>query len=140
MTGIIVLRHHSERTTFDFFTLENIYRQHLYTTTFVCLIHGRLHSAVLSNILNLTLGTKTWTLIPPEYAGFLVNPVIGSLPKSIESTDSQYPYLHKARAAAITVQQFPGETIFVPSGWYHEVVNIGFVIRCTRLMLVQLSH
>jgi hypothetical protein len=71
------------------------------------------------------LGTKTWTFIPPEVAPKLYNPLTGTLPKTIDSTDSQFPFLQEARSSAITVIQYPGETIFVPSGWHHQVVNHG---------------
>jgi oxalate decarboxylase/phosphoglucose isomerase-like protein (cupin superfamily) len=43
----------------------------------------------------------------------------------MDSSDSQFPFLQEARTSAIKVTQYPGETIFVPSGWYHQVINHG---------------
>lgn len=35
-----------------------------------------------------------------------------------------WPGWEKARTQVITVLQEEGETIFVPSNWYHEVTNL----------------
>jgi hypothetical protein len=70
-------------------------------------------------------GEKVWTLIPPAHAHLLYNEQ-GMLPKSIDTSDPQFKNIHEARKHAITVHQYPGETIFVPSGWHHQVLNKGY--------------
>jgi len=85
------------------------------------------HDVCMSHSWSTSLcGIKSWTLIPPEHAHLLYNPITNLLPKSIDSTDStSFPGLEEARKHIINVTQFPGETIFVPSGWYHQVTNHG---------------
>lgn len=74
----------------------------------------------------LIIGTKVWTLISPEYAENLYD-LNGLLPKAIDSTEARFKNIEKAREVAITVAQYPGETIFVPSGWHHQVINCGYL-------------
>jgi hypothetical protein len=76
---------------------------------------------------NTNSGIKSWTLIPPEHANDLYHPVTNLLPKSIDSTDPEFRFLSNARMHAITVTQYPGEAIFVPSGWHHQVINHGYL-------------
>jgi len=77
---------------------------------------------------NLT-GSKEWTLIPPTASAHLFTFDHKELVSDIFSEDAmtraRWPNLQKARDAAIIVIQNPGETIFVPSTWYHQVRNIG---------------
>lgn len=76
---------------------------------------------------NLT-GHKIWTLIPPSVSQFLFTfdreEVISDIYASDPITQARWPKLAQVREAAITVHQKPGETIFVPSTWYHQVKNI----------------
>jgi JmjC domain, hydroxylase len=55
----------------------------------------------------------------------VIDPTTGELPKTIWTANSKFD-LDKARQVALKVTQNPGTTIFVPSGWYHEVVNSGY--------------
>ena len=71
------------------------------------------------------VGIKEWTLIAPEDAHYLKNPMTDALPSTLDSQHEQFPFLKNAREKAIVVRQYPGETIFVPSGWYHQVQNHG---------------
>lgn len=87
------------------------------------------------------IGRKMWRLLPPEYVGLLYdstgttvapcfynnnnNNNIGTI---VTLQGRKYPKLKEATKYIITVYQEEGETIFVPSGWYHEVVNITDVV------------
>ena len=45
--------------------------------------------------------------------------------RSEELTDTRkYPDAARALEQAIVVIQNPGETVFVPSGWHHQVFNL----------------
>ncbi len=72
-------------------------------------------------------GIKEWILIPPDHAPALFDRS-GEVPDHLfdsETPISRYPNIEQARDNAVIVYQQPGETIFVPSGWFHEVKNIG---------------
>ena len=77
---------------------------------------------------NLT-GRKEWTLIPPLASHLLFSFDHEDVAPDIYATDSltcaRWPNLAQAREQSIVVQQSPGETIFVPSTWYHQVLNVG---------------
>lgn len=69
-------------------------------------------------------GTKRWILLPPDQAPLLLG-MRGRLPTRVDDDAydrHEFPQLHRARR--IEVLQGPGETIFVPSGWYHQVHNL----------------
>ncbi|ORY86808.1 hypothetical protein BCR37DRAFT_385282 [Protomyces lactucae-debilis] len=88
----------------------------------------RLHKDVVAShswSTNLT-GTKIWTLVPPVSAVYLLDKD-GESPSDLNTVEEawRWPQLHLAREAAIVVEQLPGQTIFVPSTWYHSVVNVG---------------
>ena len=53
-----------------------------------------------------------------------------------------WPGWEDVRVRVYTVEQAPGQTLFVPSNWYHEVENLTdcISVRCARTLLTQLNH
>ncbi|KAI0780906.1 Clavaminate synthase-like protein [Trametes elegans] len=71
-------------------------------------------------------GRKRWWLFPPEQTPFLLRK------GGEEHMETVYDvrdvdrtlYPHFNRTHPVVVEQAAGETIFVPSGWYHQVENL----------------
>ncbi|KAI7871583.1 hypothetical protein BDF14DRAFT_1718672 [Spinellus fusiger] len=75
-------------------------------------------------------GIKKWTFYRPDQASLLKNKQ-GHYVYDIRTVDtSEFPYFHQAKS--ITLYQRDGETVFVPSGWFHFVENIGATISINR--------
>ncbi|KDQ58572.1 hypothetical protein JAAARDRAFT_193123 [Jaapia argillacea MUCL 33604] len=72
-------------------------------------------------------GIKRWRFVPPELAHLVRDSKTGDMPAELfgEGVERDYPNIGKARDAVLTVWQYPGESVFVPSGWLHEVKNFG---------------
>ncbi|KAG0043576.1 JmjC domain-containing protein 4 [Gryganskiella cystojenkinii] len=71
-------------------------------------------------------GVKKWTLFPPGQE-HLFRDSLRNTVYDIENVDStQFPLFQTAKR--FTVFQEPGQTLFVPSGWWHQVHNIGDTI------------
>lgn len=71
-------------------------------------------------------GIKKWTLFPPNQE-HLFRDRLGNTVYDIEDVDPlQFPDFNTAQR--FTLYQQPGETLFVPSGWWHQVQNIGDTI------------
>ncbi|KAI9492732.1 hypothetical protein BDB00DRAFT_826953 [Zychaea mexicana] len=71
-------------------------------------------------------GIKKWTLFPPGEERLLKDK-LGNLAYDLRSIDPvQFPCTKQAKR--IVVYQRDGETLFVPSGWFHQVENIGLTI------------
>merc|ERR1719198_1016248 len=98
----------------------------------------------------LLCGMKRWCLFPPgnEAAycsrfGAVPNGTMGSL--TSQGSPPAYwwldvlPELKKSGAdqelGMIECVQRPGETIYVPYGWWHCVLNIGFTVAITQNLL-----
>ncbi|CCM05320.1 uncharacterized protein FIBRA_07534 [Fibroporia radiculosa] len=71
-------------------------------------------------------GRKRWWLFPPEQTRWLMKKgreEHGETAYDVRTADPhEFPEL--GRANPIIVEQEEGETIFVPSGWYHQVENL----------------
>ncbi|KAI9482804.1 MAG: hypothetical protein EXX96DRAFT_478609 [Benjaminiella poitrasii] len=71
-------------------------------------------------------GIKKWTFFPPGQED-LYKDRYGNRVYDIREVDpTEFPQFAQARKTV--VYQRDGETIFVPSGWYHQVENIGAAI------------
>ncbi|KAF9108703.1 JmjC domain-containing protein 4 [Mortierella sp. GBA35] len=71
-------------------------------------------------------GMKKWTLFPPNQEHLFQDQLHNTV-YDIENVDPiQFPDFHKAKR--LTIYQQTGHTLFVPSGWWHQVHNIGDTI------------
>jgi len=68
-----------------------------------------------------TLGTSSYSKTPATYWWQDIAPNIGSAEGMIECI------------------QGPGETIFVPAGWWHTVLNLDFTIAITENLLIPVT-
>lgn len=69
-------------------------------------------------------GKKIWKLLPPEQTIWLFDLFAQHMSKSFEVAAPSWQYPNLSRCKPIEVVQDKGETIFVPSGWYHTVENV----------------
>lgn len=97
------------------------------------------------------MGCKIWFMIPPEQLD-LLRDRHGNLPVDLLSaTADAFPNMRQCRPHFVC--QLPGETLFVPSGWFHQVHNLGptasinhnwlnafNVVQCTRFLLHELEN
>ena len=71
-------------------------------------------------------GRKRWLLFPPGQEDYLRD-TLGNLVYDLTSRElhdeNKYPHYRDA-CEPFEVIQGPGEVIFVPSGWHHQVFNI----------------
>ncbi|KAF9915834.1 hypothetical protein BX616_005254 [Lobosporangium transversale] len=71
-------------------------------------------------------GIKKWTFFPPDQEHLYCDK-LNNMVYDIENVNPvQFPNFHKAKR--FTTYQQPGQTVFVPSGWWHQVHNIGDTI------------
>ncbi|XP_063973253.1 2-oxoglutarate and iron-dependent oxygenase JMJD4 [Diachasmimorpha longicaudata] len=67
------------------------------------------------------VGKKRWLLFPPGEEDNLCD-ARGHLPYDIDSPDNNLPL--KQSNKSLEIVQGPGEIVFVPSGWHHQVWNL----------------
>ncbi|XP_002977533.2 jmjC domain-containing protein 4 isoform X2 [Selaginella moellendorffii] len=71
-------------------------------------------------------GRKRWHLLPPEQTPFLFDRHKKNTVYDIYGTVDEFPDFSKTSWTECI--QNPGDIIFVPSGWYHQVTNLEDVI------------
>ena len=90
------------------------------------------HYDLSDNIACVAVGTRRFTLFPPEQvANLYVGPTMnspGGVPTSLvdlQNPDFEtYPNFKQALAAATTATLTPGDAIFIPSPWWHAVDSL----------------
>ncbi|KAJ9476806.1 JmjC domain-containing protein [Pseudozyma hubeiensis] len=89
------------------------------------------------------VGVKKWYLFPPhviadlrQFPAVSTSALISDIRTLIETLEQpdrkHFPNLSKALDEMQIVHQLAGETIFVPSNWYHQVDNLGDVVSINR--------
>jgi hypothetical protein len=68
------------------------------------------------------VGRKRWVFFPPDQQPLLLDQH-GRMVEDVRTVDPvRFPHFHTA--ARLELVQEGGETVFVPSGWYHQVENL----------------
>ena len=68
-------------------------------------------------------GRKKWQIIPPIYTPFLYNNVGVFSEVDCEKPDyNKYPLFEEVKIIEVVLE--PGEIIFVPTGWWHQVKSL----------------
>jgi hypothetical protein len=94
-----------------------------------------LHCDFDDNIFAQIWGTKRIFLVPPHHDEFLyvreANPVLFGSPFDPEQPDFEaYPLARQANAVEVIVE--PGDLLYVPAGWYHQVRALTFSLSSNR--------
>lgn len=94
-----------------------------------------LHCDFDDNIFAQIWGAKRIFLVPPHHDEFLyareANPVLFGSPFDPEQPDfDSYPLARRARAVEVIVE--PGDMLYVPAGWYHQVRALTFSLSSNR--------
>ncbi|KAI9285280.1 hypothetical protein BC943DRAFT_360382 [Umbelopsis sp. AD052] len=89
-------------------------------------------------------GHKRWAMFPPGTAKEIVDPPMKPydheavswfatvFPKFTKRDDPTDPRSLGEKLGMVQVLQRPGETIFVPTGWAHVVMNLDFTVAITQ--------
>ncbi|KAG0034202.1 JmjC domain-containing protein 4 [Podila clonocystis] len=72
-------------------------------------------------------GVKKWTLFPPGQEHLFQDSLHNTV-YDIDSAENAKKFPNFDKAIKLVLFQNPGETLFVPSGWWHQVQNIGDTI------------
>jgi hypothetical protein len=94
-----------------------------------------LHCDYDDNIFAQVWGRKRITLAPPHHDEYLyvreANPVLFGSPFDPESPDfERFPLARQALPVECIVE--PGELLYVPAGWYHQVRSLSFSLSVNR--------
>lgn len=100
--------------------------------------HVACHYDSYENLACVIAGSRRFTLYPPDAIGDLyVGPIDNTMagqPASLASADpDRFPRFAAARERAITVELAPGDALFLPKLWWHEV-------EATSPINVMLNH
>ncbi|KAF9939903.1 JmjC domain-containing protein 4 [Mortierella alpina] len=71
-------------------------------------------------------GVKKWTLFPPDQEHLFQDNLHNTVYNINHVDRTQFPNFDKSKS--FSLYQNPGQTLFVPSGWWHQVENIGDTI------------
>ncbi|ORX72663.1 Clavaminate synthase-like protein [Linderina pennispora] len=71
-------------------------------------------------------GEKHWLFVPPGQTHLFTDACGNWIYNLLDYDTKQFPHAHKLQI--IEAVQRPGETVFVPSGWWHQVRNVGDTI------------
>lgn len=90
------------------------------------------HFDAYDNIACVVSGTRRFTLYPPEtidrlYVGPLDNTMAGqpvSLAAAASPDDERYPRFREVREQALTAELQPGDAIYIPKLWWHQVESL----------------
>jgi len=94
-----------------------------------------LHCDFDDNLFAQIWGAKRIFLVPPHHDAFLypneANPVLFGSPFDPEQPDfDAYPLARQARPVEVIVK--PGDLLYVPAGWYHQVRALEFSLSSNR--------
>ena len=94
-----------------------------------------LHCDYDDNVFAQIWGSKRISLAPPHHADFLyvreANPVLFGSPFDPEAPDfERFPLARQAAVVACIVR--PGDLLYVPAGWYHQVRALSFSLSANR--------
>ncbi|KAJ1966433.1 High affinity Ca2+/Mn2+ P-type ATPase-like protein [Dipsacomyces acuminosporus] len=71
-------------------------------------------------------GEKRWIFVPPGQAHLFTDGMGNWVYNLLDYDEKRFPRAKEVKR--LEVIQRPGETVFVPSGWWHQVLNIGDTI------------
>jgi histone arginine demethylase JMJD6 len=82
---------------------------------------------------NYVLIQNRWALFPPGTPKHLIDPPRGLPDREAVTWFSRvYPTLNKKDTGMVEIIQHPGETVFVPGGWAHVVMNLDLSLAITQ--------